>query len=98
MGLFQPAQLAPMSSSCLQSCLHVVLYALFATQEVHARCVDRQLPLTVQEEQAAQLQAQVSAKERFIMTLRRTLTNANGESHQALSGYTFFQAGSNHCK
>ena len=36
--------------------------------------------MLVQEQQAAQLQAQVSAKERFIATLRRTITSSVSDS------------------
>ena len=71
--------------------LHVaVLYSLFATQKGYASCSNSEMPMTVQEEQTAQLQAQVSAKERFIVTLRRTITNSGAESHRAVSGYASF--------
>ena len=53
-----------------------------------------QLPLVMQEEHAAELQAQVSAKERFITTLRRTITNTGVDSHRPVAGYTpFLQLG-----
>ena len=40
----------------------------------------------MQEEQAAQLQAQVSVKERFITTLRRTITTGGADTNSPLSG------------
>jgi len=42
--------------------------------------------MLVQEQQAAQLQAQVSAKERFIATLRRTITSSGSDNGIPLQG------------
>ena len=44
------------------------------------------LSCRLQEEQAAQLQAQVSVKERFITTLRRTITTSGADTNSPLSG------------